>query len=380
MSGNNYDYNILDVVKCLSLVVRHTNPTDWDVDCPFCTVNPVNGHDGKGKLNICIPKDAFRCSRCDTHGGMLDLYTLVTGVDRKQARQDILEYINHGVSVDTKSLYAKAQADYSKRCSAKASASELDRTYRKFLSLCVLETKQKENLLQRGLSETQIKKFGFRTTPTHKEQHYHIINQLILNGYKIQGVPGFFKDKSGRWNFNLFGFNEGILIPMMSVDRKIQGFQIRLDNPRKGNKYLWFSSKSKAQGLSSGSPAHLTNPLTNNANHVVYLTEGGLKADVAYALSGKPFVGVAGVNNQNCLPELFSNLKKLGVKRIVDCFDRDCEFNEQVEKARRKLKNKVINNGLGYSRMSWDNRFKGIDDYMVAHNRREWKFNITEMR
>lgn len=375
MSGS-YDYNIIDVVKCLSLEVRHMNKTDWDVDCPFCTVNPVNGHNGKGKLNICIPKDAFRCSRCDTHGGMLDLYTLVKGVDRKQARQEILDYINHGIATDTHNICAKAQAEYNKRCKNRVSAQEVDRTYRAFLSLCVLEKQHKEQLLQRGLSEAQIKYFGFRTAPTHKEQHKCIINKLLFYGYKLEGVPGFFKDKSGRWNYNLFRFTSGILIPMMSIDRKIQGFQIRLDNPREGNKYLWFSSKNKAQGLSSGSPAHITNPLEINSNPVIYLTEGGLKADIACALSGKTFIGVAGVNNQSDLPELFNNLKQLGVKRIVDCFDRDCEYNVQVEKARRKLKSKVLKAGLIYTRMSWDNRFKGIDDYMAAHEKREWTFSV----
>lgn len=377
MSGS-YDYNIIDVVKCLSLEVRHMNKADWDVDCPFCTVNPVNGHNGKGKLNICIPKYAFRCSRCDTHGGMLDLYTLVKGVDRKQARQEILDYINHGIATDTHNICVKAQAEYNKRCKNRASAQEVDRTYRAFLSLCVLEKQHKEQLLQRGLSEAQIKYFGFRTAPTHKEQHTRIINKLLFYGYKLEGVPGFFKDKSGRWNYNLFRFTSGILIPMMSIDRKIQGFQIRLDNPREGNKYLWFSSKNKAQGLSSGSPAHITNPLEINSNPVIYLTEGGLKADVACALSGKTFIGVAGVNNQSDLLELFKNLKQLGVKRIVDCFDRDCEYNVQVEKARRKLKSKVLKAGLIYSRMSWDNRFKGIDDYMAAHEKREWKFSVKE--
>lgn len=377
MSGS-YDYNIIDVVKCLSLEVRHMNKADWDVDCPFCTVNPVNGHNGKGKLNICIPKDAFRCSRCDTHGGMLDLYTLVKGVDRKQARQEILDYINHGIATDTHNICAKAQAEYNKRCKNRASAQEVDRTYRAFLSLCVLEKQHKEQLLQRGLSEAHIKQFGFRTAPTHKEQHTRIINKLLFYGYKLDGVPGFFKDKSGRWNYNLFRFTSGILIPMMSIDRKIQGFQIRLDNPREGNKYLWFSSKNKAQGLSSGSPAHITNPLEINSNPVIYLTEGGLKADIACALSGKSFIGVAGVNNQSDLPELFNNLKQLGVKRIVDCFDRDCEYNVQVEKARRKLKSKVLKAGLIYTRMSWDNRFKGIDDYMAAHEKRDWKFSVKE--
>ena len=377
MSGS-YDYNIIDVVKCLSLEVRHMNKADWDVDCPFCTVNPVNGHNGKGKLNICIPKDAFRCSRCDTHGGMLDLYTLVKGVDRKQARQEILDYINHGIATDTHNICAKAQAEYNKRCKNRAFAQEVDRTYRAFLSLCVLEKQHKEQLLQRGLSEVQIKYFGFRIAPTHKEQHKCIINKLLFYGYKLEGVPGFFKDKSGRWNYNLFRFTSGILIPMMSIDRRIQGFQIRLDNPREGNKYLWFSSKNKTQGLSSGSPAHITNPLEINSNPVIYLTEGGLKADIACALSGKSFIGVAGVNNQSDLPELFNNLKQLGVKRIVDCFDRDCEYNEQVEKARSKLKSKVLKAGLIYTRMSWDNRFKGIDDYMAAHEKREWKFSVNE--
>ena len=64
MSG--FSYDITDVVHLLQLRVRHKNSSSMDVNCPFCG-------ETKGKMNVNLQKNVFRCNRCDASGGMLNL-------------------------------------------------------------------------------------------------------------------------------------------------------------------------------------------------------------------------------------------------------------------------------------------------------------------
>ncbi len=71
MSG--FSYDITDVVHLLQLRVRHKNSSSMDVNCPFCG-------ETKGKMNVNLQKNVFRCNRCDASGGMLELYGRLHGV------------------------------------------------------------------------------------------------------------------------------------------------------------------------------------------------------------------------------------------------------------------------------------------------------------
>src|SRR5699024_12838019 len=94
-------------------------------------------------------------------------------------------------------------------------------------------------------------------------------------------------------SLNLESVDSGLLIPVESMDGKMQAGQIRLDHPRDNNKYLWFSSAGYPHGVSSGSPVHVIGDL--DAENI-YLTEGGLKGSIAHYLSGHTFICFAGVN------------------------------------------------------------------------------------
>ena len=76
-----FPFNIRDVAYLLNLHVRHEAATSWDTDCPFCS--------GRGKLNLNLKKNVFRCNRCGENGGMLALYGKVYGVDNKTAKEEI---------------------------------------------------------------------------------------------------------------------------------------------------------------------------------------------------------------------------------------------------------------------------------------------------
>lgn len=65
---------------------------------------------------------------------------------------------------------------------------------------------------------------------------------MLGNGCMLEGVPGFYTRLDNTYDINFYSALSGILIPIRSIEGKIQGFQIRVDRPINGNKYIWFSS------------------------------------------------------------------------------------------------------------------------------------------
>ena len=101
-----------------------------------------------------------------------------------------------------------------------------------------------------------------------------MVQKLLESGQTVKGVPGFYEDHDGKWTINFTSKNSGILIPIRSMEGKIQGFQIRLDQVMEGRKYIWLSSVKFQNGVSSGSPVHVIGSLDAEQ---IYLTEGALK-------------------------------------------------------------------------------------------------------
>ena len=90
----------------------------------------------------------------------------------------------------------------------------------------------------RGLSDEEIDRLGYRTTPVVGMQT--IARQLQSSGYYLSGVPGFYR-KDGNWSFACE--SRGILIPVRDSKGRIQGMQIRRDNATR-RKFRWVSSLS----------------------------------------------------------------------------------------------------------------------------------------
>lgn len=86
---NSYPFTILDIAGILNLKVRRRQPTNMDVDCPFC------GHK-KGKMNINFSKNVFRCNYCGESGGMIELYSKVFQISNAQAYGEICEILHCG--------------------------------------------------------------------------------------------------------------------------------------------------------------------------------------------------------------------------------------------------------------------------------------------
>ncbi len=385
MSG--FDYDIRDVVRILNLRIRRKNSRSYDVDCPFCGYKA-------GKMNVNIEKNVFRCNYCDEQGGMLDMYAKLYNLTKGEANRQIREALNLGQYRDEYANPAAVEEPPLLENSELAAPEVIDHTYQMMLSQLSLSNKHLEDLKDRGLTVEQIEAQRYRSVPVFGIKS--LVRLLIKKGCVVKGVPGFYLDEDGDWNLNFSAKYSGILIPILSMEGLIQGFQIRLDHVIKDCKYIWFSSVNQNQGVSSGSPVHI---IGNPDADTVYVTEGALKGTIAHYFSGDTFVCVAGVNLYRNLSPVLEEFKARNLQFVYEAYDMDkkmktdcdrhyskcaeCEMTDDSKDCLYKVKKRRnIQNGcqklyaicqklaLPVQRMLWDTddegnwngEIKGIDD------------------
>lgn len=385
MSG--FSYDITDVVHLLQLRVRHKNSSSMDVNCPFCG-------ETKGKMNVNLQKNVFRCNRCDASGGMLELYGRLHSVSSAEANRQIREALGKGeYRTDYQVVHKEEPVEIFN--AELADADVIDRTYQEMLSLLTLNDKHQEDLKKRGLTKEQIEIQRYRSVPLFGIKN--MVQKLLESGQTVKGVPGFYEDQDGKWTVNFTSKNSGILIPIRSMEGKIQGFQIRLDQVMEGRKYIWLSSVKFQNGVSSGSPVHVIGSLDAEQ---IYLTEGALKGTIAHYLSGDTFICVAGINQYRNLKPVLETLKSRHLQHLYEAYDMDKKMkvycdgdSEKCDACQRKpatfycphkmQKRQILQNAcrkvyeicsglsISMSRMVWDmdsygewnGQIKGIDDY-----------------
>lgn len=371
--GKKHDlpFGIMDVAGLLRLNIRRRAPGQVYVDCPICG-------DRRGKMNLNTAKDLWRCNYCGEGGGMLSLYAKVYGVSNSDAYREICDALAvNGFSPDytVPEKAAPAEAEQSDA----ASVQEVHQTFSMLLSMLILIPAHRTHLQSvRGLSDDEITRFGFKSTPPPFLCR-SLTNRLVKAGCRVQGVPGFYVDDNGCWTVKFHQRTSGIIIPIFGVDGLIHGAQIRLDYPLKdkddppektGVKYLTLSSTGKRMGTTSGSPIHFVG---DPCSRVVYVTEGCLKADVAHALMHRTFVATLGVNNTAKLDELFAFLHRNGTEEIIEAEDMDKYSNEMVGKGASKIYALAARHGMRCRRLTWNPNYKGIDDWQLALRRKEQK-------
>ena len=349
-----YPFTILDVAEVLNLRIRRRQPTNMDVDCPFC------GHK-KGKMNINLEKNVFRCNYCNEKGGMIELYGKVFQISNAQAYAEICEILRCGgeageLPSPKKKVYIPEMEQL-----PRADLETRHQTYAMLLSQLILTKDHKENLMNRGLSEEQIIKYGYKSTPVFGFDR--IVSAIIGKECVLDGVPGFYTKKDNTYGIHFSKFSSGILIPVRSMDGRIEGFQIRLDRPIDDKKYIWFSSSNQFRGASIGGPVHF---IGNPADETVYVTEGALKANIAHSFSGKTFVALAGVSHYKALEAVFAQLKQNGTKQIIEAYDMDKYTNPHVERACLEMIKIANAYGFGVHRLRWNEAYKGIDDWLAG--------------
>lgn len=255
---------------------------------------------------------------------MLTLYAEVKGIygpDRyKIAYREIKNCLEGGV-VSGETPYGRIEKLHGVE-EEMASLEVRDAVYRRLLSFLSLSDPHKKALECRGMTEARIAEFKLCSTPAYGTEN--LARKLILEGFSLAGIPGFFVNDRRNWDIAFYRRNKGILCPAYSVGGKIAGFQIRLDEPYDGRKYLWLSSTNKTRGAGSKSPVTFVG---NPHDKVVRVTEGILKAMVAYSLSGCSFLGTPGVNQYRELEKTLRILKENGLEEVQEYMDMDKFLN-----------------------------------------------------
>ena len=302
---------------------------------------------------------------------MLALYAKVYNISNSEAYQAICDALMTGDVSREYAVVAKANTSTVPQ-SEKASAQEIHRTYSAMLAMLTLSAAHREHLHRvRGLSDEDIERFGLKSTPL-PFLCPSIAYQLMKQGYTVQGVPGFYMDDKDRWTVRFFAKTAGIIIPIRGIDGLICGIQTRLDHPikdkddppeKEGVKYLSLSSNGKKMGTACSGLVHFVG---KPDARVVYVTEGGLKADVANALTGRTFLATIGANNVAPLDNIFAYLKRNGTDEIIEAADMDKYRNKTVHAGASRIYLMARKHGLACRRLVWNPMYKGIDDWQLA--------------
>lgn len=340
------------------------------IPCPICD---SGRNDSRHRhLNVNFDKDVFRCPKCDTGGGSVALFAFIAkGIHPESLANkatfasiasELTEKAGLGGTVETftyQPSYEEKPKDF-----PPTDIESRDEAYQAMFDKLELADDHYNNLVKRGLRESDIVAGGYVSTPIIGIKK--IPSELRQEGIQLAGVPGFYK-KNNVWTMIQMG--RGIYIPVRDLSGilargkgYIQGIQNRLDNPPHGNKYMWLSSRDYESGCGAETWCHFA----GYPEEEVLLTEGPLKADVIHRFLDQPVIAVPGVNALGHLDEFFDSLYKLGVKKIDTAFDMDFKTNPHVKKGYDKLISKIQEYGFSYEMMSWDDKYKGLDDYLLA--------------
>lgn len=359
-----FPFTMKDVCGLVNYTYRRPSGDSIYVDCPACFSRK------KGKLNINFSKNNFRCNRCGVSGGMLDFYILFgnPSLNRSEARAEIIDRLKTGDTVPSTSKFTLIKEVKHLSHANLAKASDINNTYNVLLSLLPIYGRHANELLRRGFSREQICEFKFKSVPSQKNIHQYI-SQLSAKGCVMKGVPGFYIGSDGKLTMNFSEYCKGIIVPTTGLDGNIHALQIRLDYSfEDGTKYIWFSSVSKKEGVSSGSPLNIAG---NPYSEVIYLTEGGLKSMAAHAMSGRTFIGNQGANHFCALETALKALKQNGAKTIVVAYDNDKYDKIEVNEGYANTINMIKELGLHFELITWNSEYKGIDDFLLAQKNRK---------
>ena len=355
--------NMEQAARLAGFMVDSTKVTT-KTDCPFCN--------GKKKFYISLetarnPLGIAHCMKCAETLSPIGMFAYSIGTtDLKEASREWYR-MNRDSSKEVKKKIktlreATPQREFSKIDVEPAELSVRNRTYTAMLSLLTLLPKHKDNLLRRGLSEEAIVKAGYKSLPTSKANRELLVQSLLQQGCVLKGVPGFFTTENQKWDLNVFG--SGILIPQRNGFNQIQSFQIRRDTNEKSKRYIALSSRDKMNGAPAYAHCHLR--IGKRGLEEVILTEGPLKADVISCITGYSVLAVPGVSSLSFLPQALLDLKKAGLREVSIAYDMDIRVNETVQKAERKLMQLLSMAEIPHTVLSWDEEYKGLDDWLVS--------------
>lgn len=81
------DYHMTDIIPLLPIPQPPYGKVSYNIPCPKCQSGSQHR---KGRLNINLKKDVFRCPKCGQfEGGVFDLYAYYMGISRDDVRKEL---------------------------------------------------------------------------------------------------------------------------------------------------------------------------------------------------------------------------------------------------------------------------------------------------
>ena len=315
-------YQMTDILPLLPIPQPPNGKSAYNIPCPLCD----RAGSREKHLNINLKRNVYRCPKCGQfQGGVFDLYAYYMGIPREKVLEDLTARLQRDISYPAgkAATRKKLQPPPMKPQASLAPLEERDRVYRALLNRLTLAPDHRENLLSRGLTDEAIERLGYKSTPV---VGFHALAQSLLDeGYTLFGVPGFYRDKDGRWTMAVW--RRGILIPGTYFG-KIQGFQIRL-------------------------------------------IEGYMKADIVNHFTGQTMLAIPGVTSLQHLESALRDLIPMGVRHIMTCFDMDYLKNWHVESAYQNLVELLAKQNVTFGTYLWVPDYNGLDDYI-------WEFCMNK--
>ena len=290
-SVSNRVQHILDKLQC----VRST-PKGWDALCP-CLDHNQDG-DQHASLHLEQGEDGRVLITCRV-GCQTDAILDALGLDWADL------FATEG---DEEHSTENASGVCITFAEEKPHADLVNRAYASLLEHLPLDTDHRQNLHQRGLSDGEIDRRGYRSLRNvNRSSAAKAVHQAL--GDAVFSVPGFVQ---GEFGVTLDGQATGLVIPVRDLKGRIVALKIRRATDPK---YLYLTGSDGTN--SPGSPVHV--PLgVNSSASMLRVTEGELKADVCCALDSVPTISVPGVNQwSKSLPVL----TELGAKTVVIAYD-----------------------------------------------------------
>ena len=244
--------------------------------------------------------------------------------------------------------------------SKRADPIKTDEVYRALLSLLPVNEQHRQNLLARKAPLPFAGNYG--SLPLQgRSRVVAKLRERFPDGVLLS-IPGIIRKEGDRGPYLTLAGSPGMLIAVRDVAGRIVGIKIRLDEVKPGEaRYKWLSSKA-AGGPGPSTPAHVPVGITVPVE-VVRLTEGPLKADCAFSMSGFPTIGADSVANWR--PAL-AIIKTLGAKMVRLAFDMDAQTNLQVGKNVMACARTIEDAGIAIEIETWPAEHKGIDDAFAA--------------
>ncbi|MCR9293452.1 MAG: phage/plasmid primase, P4 family [bacterium] len=237
-------------------------------------------------------------------------------------------------------------------------AAKRDASYRCLLAKLPLSPDHRDALKHRGLSDADIDAGIYKTLPASGRGG--AVKQVAAElGQDFATVPGFVMGERGP----RIAAPAGLLVPVLDLAGRVVALKVRADNPKPdASKYLYLSS-AKYGGPGPGSPAHVPAGVCGPVE-LARITEGELKADVAFRLTGVPTISFPGVASWRVVLPV---LEELRTQTVRVAFDADATTNKSVAKPLLECIEELQDRGYSVEVERWQvEQGKGIDDVLAA--------------